>query len=54
MVLPGAFPFEGGLPIIHEGQVLGGIGVSGATAQQDAQIAQAALDAMARLVKKQL
>jgi uncharacterized protein GlcG (DUF336 family) len=53
MVLPGAFPFEGGLPIIHEGQVLGGIGVSGATAQQDAQIAQAALDAMARLLKKQ-
>jgi uncharacterized protein GlcG (DUF336 family) len=53
MVLPGAFPFEGGLPIIHEGQVLGGIGVSGVTAQQDAQIAQAALDAMARLVGKQ-
>ncbi len=52
MVLPGAFPFEGGLPVIHNGQVLGGVGVSGATAQQDAQIAGAALDALARLVKK--
>lgn len=52
MVLPGAFPFEGGLPVIHEGQVLGSIGVSGATGQQDAMIAEAALDALARMVKK--
>ena len=52
MILPGAFPFEGGLPVIHEGQVLGSIGVSGATAQQDAMIAKAGLDALARLVKK--
>ncbi len=52
MILPGAFPFEGGLPVIHEGQLLGGIGVSGATAQQDAMVAKAALDTLARLVKK--
>jgi uncharacterized protein GlcG (DUF336 family) len=52
MIIPGAFPFEGGVPVIYEGRVLGGVGVSGVTAQQDAQIAQAAVDALARLVKK--
>lgn len=52
MILPGAFPFEGGMPIIHDGQLLGGIGVSGATAQQDAMVARAALDALARIVQK--
>jgi len=52
IALPGAFPFEGGLPITHEGVVIGSIGVTGATAQQDAQAAQAALDALAKALKK--
>ena len=52
MVIPGAFPFEGGLPIVAGGEVIGGIGVSGATAAQDASIAQAGLDALAKLVGK--
>jgi glc operon protein GlcG len=52
MVLPGAFPFEGGLPILHEGEVIGAIGVSGATSAQDAEIANAALGALSKLVKK--
>jgi glc operon protein GlcG len=51
MMLPGAFPFEGGLPIMHEGQLLGAIGVSGVTSQQDAMIAQAGLDGLARALK---
>src|SRR5512132_2583300 len=35
-------PLQGGVPIIHDGQVLGGVGVSGAaSAQQDEQIAMA-------------
>jgi len=50
MVIPGAFPFEGGLPIVAGGEVIGGIGVSGATAAQDASIAQAGLDALEKLV----
>lgn len=52
VALPGAFPFEGGLPVVHEGVVIGSIGVTGATAQQDAEAAQAALDALAKALKK--
>lgn len=44
--LPGAIPLEGGLPIIHGGQLIGGIGVSGVTSQQDGQIAQACVNAL--------
>lgn len=52
MVIPGAFPFEGGLPIVADGEVIGGIGVSGATAEQDAMIAQAGLDALGKMLKR--
>lgn len=45
--VPGIVTFAGGLPIITaKGEHLGGIGVSGATADQDEQCAQAALDAV--------
>ncbi|MGH7961534.1 MAG: GlcG/HbpS family heme-binding protein [Candidatus Binatia bacterium] len=44
--VPKMIPIEGGLPIIHDGRVIGGVGVSGATAQQDGQIAQACLSAL--------
>ena len=37
---------EGGIPIIVGGKIVGGIGVSGVTSQQDAQIAQAGIDAL--------
>jgi len=41
-------PLQGGIPITHEGQVIGGIGVSGAaSAQQDEEIAIAGADALA-------
>jgi glc operon protein GlcG len=39
-------PFEGGLPIIVDGEVIGAIGVSGVTSQQDGQIAKAGVDAL--------
>ena len=39
---------EGGIPIIVGGKVIGGIGVSGVTSQQDAQIAQAGIDALGK------
>ena len=52
MVIPGAFPFEGGLPIVAGGEVIGGIGVSGATSAQDAMVAQAGLDALEKLLRK--
>ena len=40
------FPMEGGLPIIHQGKVIGAIGVSGVTSTQDAQIGRAGIAAI--------
>jgi glc operon protein GlcG len=37
---------EGGIPIVVDGKIVGGVGVSGVTSQQDAQIGQAGIDAM--------
>ncbi len=37
---------EGGIPIIVEGKIIGGIGVSGVTSQQDHQIAKAGVDSL--------
>lgn len=39
--LPGATPLQGGIPIIVDGSVIGAIGVSGETPQQDEDIALA-------------
>ena len=39
-------PLEGGVPIVVNGQIVGAIGVSGVTAQQDAQVAQAGADSL--------
>lgn len=44
--LPGALPIEGGMPIIHNGKVIGAIGVSGVKSTEDAQVATAGLDAL--------
>jgi uncharacterized protein GlcG (DUF336 family) len=44
--LPGALPIEGGLPIIHNGKVIGAIGVSGVKSTEDAQVASAGLEAL--------
>ena len=44
--LPGATPIEGGLPIVVDGQVIGAVGVSGVQSHEDAQIAQAGIDAL--------
>ena len=40
--LPDFTPLQGGVPIMHEGQVIGAVGVSGAkSAQQDEEVARA-------------
>lgn len=44
--LEGAVPVNGGLPIVVDGRIIGGIGLSGGTGDQDAQCAQAGLDAL--------
>jgi glc operon protein GlcG len=41
MSLPGAVAVEGGLPLLSGGECIGGIGVSGVTSEQDAQIGAA-------------
>jgi glc operon protein GlcG len=43
---------EGGIPVIVDGKVLGAVGVSGLTPQQDAQIAQAAADNLLNLLAR--
>jgi glc operon protein GlcG len=44
--LTGATPIEGGVPIMVNGRVIGGIGVSGANSDQDAAAAMAGLKMM--------
>ncbi len=48
--LPGAVLVEGGLPLVVDGKVIGAIGVSGGTSQQDGQVAKAGVDAFAKLI----
>ncbi len=51
LALPGATPLQGGVPLILNGKVIGAIGVSGNTPQEDEDIAKAgaaALEAAAR------
>src|SRR2546425_164900 len=50
MALPHAMPVEGGLPLVVDGKLVGGIGVSGVTSQQDGQIAKAGADALPKLL----
>jgi len=50
--LPGALPVEGGIPLMADGKVIGAIGVSGGSSQQDAQVAQAGVTALEALLKR--
>jgi len=43
---PGIALFAGGLPIRKDGEIIGGIGVSGASADQDELCAQAGIEAL--------
>lgn len=51
LALHGAVPLQGGVPIIVEGKVIGAIGVSGETPQQDEEIAKAGAAVAASFVK---
>ncbi len=46
--LPGATPIDGGLPIAVGGKIIGAVGVSGVTSAQDAQVAKAGIDGLAK------
>ena len=46
LAFPDFFPNQGGLPILVDGQILGGIAASGARSEIDEAIAQAGIDAL--------
>ena len=46
LALPGVIPAEGGVPLIVEDVIVGGLGISGVRSFQDGQIAQAGADAL--------
>ncbi|MDP6954125.1 MAG: heme-binding protein, partial [Alphaproteobacteria bacterium] len=49
--IPGVAAFAGGLPIMTAaGQQIGGIGISGATSDEDEACAQAGIDAIADML----
>ena len=48
LALPGMLPIDGGLPITRNGQIIGGVGASGGTSQQDGIAAAACLTALAQ------
>jgi glc operon protein GlcG len=45
-ISPNAVLLEGGIPVVAGGQVVGAVGVSGVTSQQDAQVAEAGIAAL--------
>ncbi|MBK8361399.1 MAG: heme-binding protein [Comamonadaceae bacterium] len=46
LAVPGITPLQGGLPIVVDGKIIGGIGVSGVLATQDEVVAKAGLDTL--------
>jgi len=46
LALPGVIPAEGGVPLICDGVIIGGLGISGVRSFQDGQIAQAGANAL--------
>jgi glc operon protein GlcG len=48
LALPGATPLQGGVPLVVAGQVVGAIGVSGNTPQEDEDIAKAGAAVLAQ------
>src|SRR6516164_6128587 len=50
LALPGATPLQGGIPIVFEGNVIGAIGVSGNTPQEDEGIAKVGAGSVATAI----
>jgi glc operon protein GlcG len=44
--MPNVTPVQGGLPIVIDGQCIGGVGVSGVQSHEDEQIAKAGIDTL--------
>ena len=50
--LTGGMPIEGGIPLTVDGKIIGAIGVSGMSSQQDGVAAQAGVDALPKILGK--
>jgi len=48
LALPGVIPAEGGMPLVLENVIVGGLGISGVRSSQDGQIAAAGVAALGR------
>jgi glc operon protein GlcG len=48
--LPGTIATEGGVPLVVDGKIIGAIGVSGGTSQQDGTVAAAGANALAKIL----
>lgn len=48
LAMPGMLPIEGGVPLVHQGDIVGAIGVSGVKSTEDGQIALAGAAALAK------
>ncbi|CAN5451591.1 hypothetical protein BH10PSE7_BH10PSE7_08120 [soil metagenome] len=46
LAMDNVMPLEGDLPIMKDGKIIGGIGVSGMQSPQDAQVARAGIAAL--------
>lgn len=46
LALPGVIPAEGGVPLLRDGQLVGGLGISGVRSFQDGMIAQAGAEVL--------
>ena len=51
LMLPGATPIDGGLPLIKDGRIVGSIGVSGVQSHEDAEVAAAGVAAVESLAR---
>jgi len=51
LALPGAVALKGGVPIVVDGKVIGAVGVSGNSPQEDEDIARAAADSLIATIK---
>jgi glc operon protein GlcG len=49
MMLPGATPIEGGLPLVRDGQFLGAVGISGVQSFEDGIVAEAGVSCLTSL-----
>jgi len=52
LALPGATPLQGGVPLVVDGHVVGAIGVSGNTPQEDEDIAKAGAASLAGVIAR--